>query len=278
MTVLSLPAPAKLNLFLHVRGRRADGYHALQTLFQLVDLCDRVDLEVTQDGRITRDPPPSDPLLASLADAQDLTVRAAQLLQAHSGSALGARIHVHKRIPAGGGLGGGSSDAATVLLGLSRLWGLGYTRQDLAALGLALGADVPVFVLGRSAWGEGRGEQLTPVALESCWYLILHPQVAVSTAEIFQAPELTRNSPAITMRDFLAGESRNDCEPVVRGRYRQVAAALDWLASYAPARLTGTGSCLFAAFGSEAAARQVAAQAPVEFSVWVAKGLAQSPV
>jgi 4-diphosphocytidyl-2-C-methyl-D-erythritol kinase len=205
-------------------------------------------------------------------------VRAARLLQAHSRSTLGARIHVHKRIPAGGGLGGGSSDAATVLLGLNQLWGLGYTREHLAALGLTLGADVPVFVLGRSAWGEGRGEQLTPVDLPASWYVIVHPQVAVATAEIFQAPELTRNSPAITMRAFLGGASRNDCEPVVRGRYRQVAAALDWLSGHAPARLTGTGSCLFAAFGSEAAARRVAEQAPVELGVWVAQGLAKSPV
>jgi 4-diphosphocytidyl-2-C-methyl-D-erythritol kinase len=274
MTAVRYRAPAKLNLFLHVRGRRADGYHELQTLFQLVDLCDQVDIEVTDDGRITREPAPSDPLLASLDEAADLGVRAALLLQADSGCRLGARLHIEKHIPAGGGLGGGSSDAATVLRALNERWSLGYSREHLAALGLQLGADVPVFVLGHSAWGEGRGEQLVPVSLPERWYLIVHPGVAVSTAEIFQAAELTRNSPPITMRDFLAGASRNDCEPVVRGRYGQVAAALDWLSAYAPARLTGTGSCVFAAFDSEAAANAVAAQVPAQFQAWVAKGLA----
>ncbi len=270
-------APAKLNLFLHVRGRRADGYHDLQTVFQLVDLCDELSIEVSADGRILRDPPPSDPLLAGLPESADLSIRAARLLQADSGCRLGARIHVLKRIPAGGGLGGGSSDAATVLLALNRLWELGYSRERLAGLGLQLGADVPVFVRGHNAWAEGRGERLTPVDLPPRWFVIVQPPVAVGTAEIFQATELTRNSPALTMRAFLAGQGRNDCEPVVRGRYPAVAAALDWLAGHAPARLTGTGSCLFAAFDDEAAAQRVAAQVPAGCKAFVAQGLARSP-
>jgi 4-diphosphocytidyl-2-C-methyl-D-erythritol kinase len=278
MTGGSFPAPAKLNLFLHVLGRRADGYHDLQTVFQLVDFCDTVDIEVTDEAAIRRDPPPADPILAALPDDKDLAVRAARLLQADSGCRRGARIHVTKRIPAGGGLGGGSSDAATVLLALDRLWGLGYGRERLAALGLQLGADVPVFVMGRNAWAEGRGERLTPVDLPPRWYLIVKPSVAVGTAEIFNAAELTRDTPAITLRAFLNGAGRNDCEPVVRRRYPAVAAALDWLAGHAPARLTGTGSCGFAAFDTEAAARRAAADAPPGLAVFVARGIAQSPI
>ncbi|MEN9705390.1 MAG: 4-diphosphocytidyl-2-C-methyl-D-erythritol kinase [Pseudomonadota bacterium] len=269
-------APAKLNLFLHVLGRRADGYHDLQTVFQLVDLCDTVDIVVTDDGLICRDPPPEDSLLAALPEDRDLVIRAARLLQVDSGCRQGARIHVAKRIPAGGGLGGGSSDAATVLLALDRLWGLGYGRERLAALGLQLGADVPVFVMGRNAWAEGRGERLTPVELPPRWFLIVKPAVAVGTAEIFNAPELTRDTPPITLRAFRDGAGRNDCEPVVRHRYPAVAAALDWLACHAPARLTGTGSCGFAAFDSEAAAWRAAADAPAGLVVFVARGIAQS--
>ena len=271
-------APAKLNLFLHVIGRRADGYHDLQTVFQLVDLCDTVDIALTDDGIIRRDPPPDDPVLAALPDDKDLCVRAARLLQTDSGCRQGARLHVTKRIPAGGGLGGGSSDAATVLLALDRLWGLNYGRERLAALGLQLGADVPVFVMGRNAWAEGRGERLTPVDLPLRWYVIVRPPVAVGTAEIFTAPELTRDTPPITLRAFLDGAGRNDCEPVVRQRHPAVAAALDWLAGHAPARLTGTGSCGFAAFDTEADARRAAAAAPAGLAVFVARGIAQSPI
>ena len=271
-------APAKLNLFLHVLGRRPDGYHDLQTVFQLVDLCDRIDIETTEDPAIRRDPPPSDPLLASLAPEADLAVRAARLLQADSGCARGARIHVDKRIPAGGGLGGGSSDAATVLRALNLLWGLGYPPERLAVLGLTLGADVPVFVQGYSAWAEGRGERLTPIDLPPRWYVIVCPEVSVSTAAVFGDPELTRNTPPLTMRDFRVGGGRNDCEPVVRRRYPQVAAALDWLSAFAPARLTGTGGCGFAAFGTQAQAQEVAAQAPAAIAVHVVKSLAKSPV
>jgi 4-diphosphocytidyl-2-C-methyl-D-erythritol kinase len=271
-------APAKLNLFLHVLGRRDDGYHALQTVFQLIDLCDRIQIEATDDPAIRRDPPPSDPGLAALKPEADLSIRAARLLQQASGSPLGARLHVDKRIPAGGGLGGGSSDAASVLLGLNALWSLNWSREQLAELGLALGADVPVFVMGRSAWAEGRGERLTPMDLPPAWYVVVQPAVSVSTAAVFQDAELTRNTPPITMRDFGAGVGRNDCEPVVRRRYPQVAAALDWLSSYAPSRLTGTGGCGFAAFGTENRAREVAAQAPAEIATFVARGLDRSPV
>jgi 4-diphosphocytidyl-2-C-methyl-D-erythritol kinase len=271
-------APAKLNLFLHVLGRREDGYHALQTVFQLVDLCDRIDIETTDDPAIRREPPPSDPLLAALAPDADLTVRAARLLQAESGCAHGARIHVEKHIPAGGGLGGGSSDAATVLLALNGLWSLGLSRERLAELGLGLGADVPVFVMGRSAWAEGRGERLTPVELPPQWFVIVQPAVAVSTAAVFQDPELTRNTPPLTLRDFRPGGGRNDCEPVVRRRYPPVAVALDWLSGFAPARLTGTGGCGFAAFETEAMAREVAARAPAGITAYVARGLDRSPV
>jgi 4-diphosphocytidyl-2-C-methyl-D-erythritol kinase len=274
------PAPAKLNLFLHVVGRRADGYHDLQTLFQLIDLCDRIGLAPREDGVIER-------LVGmdGVAPEQDLTVRAARALQRHTGTRLGANLHIIKHIPAGGGLGGGSSDAATALLGLNRLWKTGLGLRELATLGLTLGADVPLFVHGASAWAEGRGERLAPQALPPRWFLIVHPRVSVSTAEIFQAPELTRNSSLITIRAAAAGPTRNDCEPVVRARYPEVAAALDWLdGQLAPldgrqgARLTGTGACIFASFEREQDARRVAQQVPDRWNSFVARGLDRSPL
>jgi 4-diphosphocytidyl-2-C-methyl-D-erythritol kinase len=268
------PAPAKLNLFLHVTRRYADGYHALQTVFQLIDRCDRIGLAVRTDGRIERCAG-----MAEVAPERDLAVRAARLLQDHAGVSLGADIHLEKHIPAGGGLGGGSSDAATVLLTLNTLWGTRLAVSDLARLGLALGADVPVFVQGSSAWGEGRGEQLWPLSVPPSWYLVIHPRVAVSTAEVFQAPELTRNSPVLTIRDFSAHTTANVCEPVVRARYPEVAAALDWLAREAGnARLTGTGSCLFARFEDEREARQLAERVPPRWGGFVARGLDRSPL
>jgi 4-diphosphocytidyl-2-C-methyl-D-erythritol kinase len=270
-------APAKLNLFLHVTGRRADGYHDLQTIFRLIDLCDDVYLQATDDGAIRRDPPPTDPGLAELADADDLAVRAARLLQEDSGSSRGARIHVVKRIPSGGGLGGGSSDAATVLKGLNSLWQLGYHEDRLAALGLQLGADVPVFVRGRDAWAEGRGEQLTPVALPPCWYVVVRPPVSVPTGPLFADPQLRRDAPRVSWDDFLAGRTTNDFEPVVRRRYPAVAEALDWLGSHGAARLTGTGSCLFAPFATEVQARRAAAEAPPGLAVFVARALCAAP-
>jgi len=267
------PAPAKLNLFLHVVGRRADGYHDLQTLYQLIDLRDTIGLEPRVDGGIERVEG-----LANVAPEQDLAVRAARLLKEATGCPLGAGIAVRKRIPAGGGLGGGSSDAATVMLVLNRLWGLGLGVDDLATLGVRLGSDVPVFLHGSSAWAEGRGELLEPVELPERWYLVIQPRVAISTAEIFQAPELTRNSPLITIRAFFHAGSRNDCEPIVRRRYPEVDAVLRWLAQRAEARMTGTGACVFAGFDSAADAEGVAAQVPDEWQRFVARGLNRSPL
>ena len=271
------PAPAKLNLFLHVTGRRPDGYHELQTLFQLIDLSDTVSLTVRDDGRIER---PSGPV--GVDPDSDLTVRAAKALQGATGCRFGASIRITKRIPMGGGLGGGSSDAATVLLALNHLWACGLSLDELARLGLPLGADVPVFVRGTSAWAEGVGERLVPVELPERWYVVIHPGVSVPTKDVFQSPELTRNTPIITIRAaFEPGGisgSRNDCEPVVRARYAEVADALDWLGTFAPARLTGTGSCIFAAFGSAIDAERVAARTPDRWRAFVARGLNVSPV
>jgi 4-diphosphocytidyl-2-C-methyl-D-erythritol kinase len=269
------PAPAKLNLFLHITGRRADGYHDLQTLFQLVDWGDDIAVEVTDEPRIERIEGP-----AAIPPERDLAVRAALALQAAAGVRRGARIRVRKRIPPGGGLGGGSSDAATVLRVLNRLWDTNWSVEALAGLGLALGADVPVFVHGSSAWAQGRGEQLTALSVPEAWYLIVYPGVAVATADIFQAPELTRNSPLITIRAVSAAGTRNDCETVVRARYPAVAAALDWLAARAGggARLSGTGSCVYAVFGRAADAERVAARVPEEWKSFVARGVNRSPL
>jgi 4-diphosphocytidyl-2-C-methyl-D-erythritol kinase len=268
------PAPAKLNLMLHVVGRRADGYHELQTVFRLIDLCDRIQIEVRDDGVISR---PSGP--AGVAEAEDLTVRAARALQAATGSRFGAEIAIKKSIPMGGGLGGGSSDAATTLVALNRMWQTGLSLPEIAAIGAKLGADVPVFVGGRSAWAEGVGERLTPVTLgTSAWYLVIFPGVGVPTAAVFQAAELTRNSPPTTMRGFLETGGRNDCEAVVRARFPAVGEALDWLAQHAAARLTGTGSCVFAEFARAADAERVAARVPDRWRAYVARGLDDSPL
>src|SRR6516165_5596500 len=267
------PAPAKLNLFLHVTGRRADGYHELQTLFQLIDLCDTITIAVRADGRIER---PAGP--ASVAPEADLTLRAARALQQETGTALGADLRIHKRIPQGAGLGGGSSDAATTLLALNELWGCRLSLDQLAWIALPLGADVPVFIQGSSAWAEGIGERLTPVRVPPAWYVIIYPGVGVSTREVFQSPELTRNSPLITIRAFFQSGGRNDCEPVVRARSPEVAAALDWLAREGSAALTGTGSCVFTARQSAADAERLAARVPDRWMSFVARGLNTSPV
>lgn len=267
-------APAKLNLMLHIVGRRADGYHELQTVFQLVDLCDRVEIAVRPDGLIRR--------LSghpAVAEGDDLTVRAARALKEATDSPLGADISIEKRIPLGGGLGGGSSDAATTLLALNRLWQTGLTSEQIAAIGARLGADVPVFIGGRSAWAEGIGDRLTPVTLTpAAWFVIIFPGVAVPTAAVFQAPELTRNSPPTTMRGFFETGGRNDCEAVVRARFPAVAEAFDWLGRHAPARLTGTGSCVFAKFARVADAERVAARVPDSWRAYVARALDHSPV
>lgn len=267
------PAPAKLNLFLHVTGRRPDGYHELQTVFQLIDLCDTISISVCDDGRIDRPdgPPGVDP-------EADLTVRAARALQQATGCRFGAMLRVRKRIPMGGGLGGGSSDAATVLLGLNEMWGCRLGLDELARLGLPLGADVPVFVRGFSAWGQGVGEDLQPLELPEAWYVVIHPGVSVGTRDVFQSPELTRNSPVITIRAFFQSGGRNDCEPVVRARFPEVADALDWLGRFAPARLTGTGSCIFAPCATAIDAERLAARVPDRWTSYVARGLNVSPV
>jgi 4-diphosphocytidyl-2-C-methyl-D-erythritol kinase len=267
------PAPAKLNLFLHVTGRRADGYHELQTLFQLIDLCDTITIALRADGRIER---PAGP--ANVAPEADLTLRAALALQRETGTTQGADLRVHKRIPQGAGLGGGSSDAATTLLALNELWDCRLSPDELARLALPLGADVPVFVEGSSAWAEGLGERLTAVSLPDAWYVIIYPGVGLSTREVFQSPELTRNSPLITIRAFFQSGGRNDCEPVVRARSPEVAAALDWLAREGSARLTGTGSCVFTARSSAADAERLAAHVPDRWMSFVARGVNTSPV
>lgn len=267
------PAPAKLNLMLRILGRRADGYHRLQTVFQFIDRCDLVHLALRADGRIERQAD-----IPGVPAEADLTVRAARLLQGHTGCGLGADIWVDKRLPMGGGLGGGSSDAATTLVGLNQLWGTGLNPHALAGLGLRLGADVPVFVRGMAAWGEGIGEELVPIQLAEPWYLVLTPQVAVSTAGVFADPRLTRDSAAMTMRDFARGEASNDCLAVVRRRYPEVARALDWLAARGEARLTGTGACVFAAFSERDAALAVLDEVPGDLGGFVARGLNRSPL
>jgi 4-diphosphocytidyl-2-C-methyl-D-erythritol kinase len=267
-------APAKLNLMLHIVGRRADGYHELQTVFQLIDLCDRIEIAVREDGAINR---PKGP--AGVPESEDLVVRAATALKAASGTGLGADILIKKSIPLGGGLGGGSSDAATTLVALNQMWKTGLSAAEIAAIGVKLGADVPIFTAGRSAWAEGIGEKLFPVSLGAdSWYLVIYPGVCVPTAAVFQAPELTRNSPPTTMRGFLETGGRNDCEAVVRARFPAVAEALDWLGGHAPARLTGTGSCVFAKFARAADAERIAARVPDTWRAFVVRGQDTSPL
>jgi 4-diphosphocytidyl-2-C-methyl-D-erythritol kinase len=271
------PAPAKLNLFLHILGRRPDGYHELQTCFQFIDLYDEIAIEVRADGQIRRalDIP-------GLPESADLCLRAAHVLKEATGSPLGADIRLRKRIPIGGGLGGGSSDAATCLAALNELWELNLPTEDLAALGLKLGADVPVFVHGRVAWAEGVGERLTPLypplAPIAPNYLILKPNVFVSTAEVFQDPELTRNSAPITIHGFLASGGRNDCLGVVRRRYPEVAHALDWLSLFGSARLTGTGACVFLACETMDLGQEIMRKMPPGFVGFLARGLNDSPL
>ncbi len=267
------PAPAKLNLCLHIIGRRADGYHLLQTAFQFIDLIDEINFNVLGTGQVRR--------LSDMPDVHeqdDLTVRAANALKEHSGCDLGVEIDVSKRIPAGGGLGGGSSDAATTLVALNQLWDTGLDKQQLLEVGLSLGADVPVFIHQQAAWAEGVGEQLTSIEPEENWYLVIHPGCHVETGTVFNAPDLTRNSPAITIRDFLESGGINDCEAVVRQLYPEVNEALDWLSQYAPAQLTGTGACVFASFAEEVLARKVQQSLPAEWQGYTVQGLNKSPL
>ena len=267
------PAPAKLNLFLHVTGRRPDGYHELQTVFQLIDLCDTIAISVREDGRIERPDGPA-------GRGSGVRSHGASRAGAASGHRLRTGRHAARAQADTHGrrLGGGSSDAATVLLGLNELWGCRLPVDELARLGLPLGADVPVFVRGSSAWGQGVGEDLQPLELPESWYVVIHPGVAVGTRDVFQSPELTRNSPVITIRAFFQSGGRNDCEPVVRARFPEVADALDWLGRFAPARLTGTGSCIFAPCATAIDAERLAARVPDRWTSYVARGLNVSPV
>lgn len=267
------PAPAKLNLMLRIVGRRPDGYHLLQTVFQFVDRCDWLRFDPRDDGVIER---AGD--VAGVPADTDLTVRAARLLQQATGSRSGATIRIDKRLPLGGGLGGGSSDAATALVALNRYWGTGLALADLAELGLRLGADVPVFVHGRAAWAEGVGERLTPVDLDEPWFVVLTPACHVATGAVFADPELTRNSPPLTIADLTPSGGGNDCEAVVYRRFPEVAAAAAWLARHGRARLTGTGACVFAAFPDRASAGRTLDQLPPGWAGFVARGRNRSPL
>jgi len=267
MRSLTLPAPAKLNLMLHILGRRADGYHELQTLFQFLDHGDELTFTPRSDGQIRLHTE-----LPGVDHDSNLIVRAARQLQAASGTALGADIQLLKRLPMGGGIGGGSSDAATTLVGLDHLWQTRLGEDRLAQIGLSLGADVPVFVHGHAAFAEGVGERLQRVQLSEPWFLVIVPQVSVSTAEIFSDPELTRNTPAITVRSLLAGGGRNDCQPVVEKRYSEVRNALSLLNKFVPARMTGTGACVFGSFPNKGEADKVCRQLPDHMPGFVAQG------
>lgn len=273
MSTSSFPAPAKLNLMLRVVGRRADGYHLLQTVFRFLDYGDEVRLAVRGDGVIRRVTP-----LAGIAEEDDLVIRAARALKAKTGSALGAEIEIVKRLPLGAGLGGGSSDAATVLLALNRLWGTGLTRAELQALGLTLGADVPVFIFGESAFAEGIGEVLQALELPPAWYVVLTPPVAVPTARIFGHPDLKRDSKPIKIQRFSTGTAVNDLELLVCRLYPEVARHLEWLRQHGPALMTGSGASVFAAFDSERAARDVMDRVPADMHGFVARGLDRHPL
>ena len=273
------PSPAKLNLFLYITGQRTDGYHSLQTLFQFLDYGDTIDIALRGDGEIRLLTP-----VEGVAYEDNLIVRAAHLLMkvASESNRLpkgsGADISIDKRLPMGGGLGGGSSNAATVLVALNHLWQCGLSIDELAALGLTLGADVPVFVRGHVAFAEGVGEILTPVEPEEKWYLVAHPGVSIPTPVIFNDPDLPRNTPKRSIKTLLKCEFGNDCEVIARKRFREVDAALSWLLEYAPSRLTGTGACVFAEFDTESRARQVLEQAPEWLKGFVAKGVNLSPL
>ena len=270
---LILPAPAKLNLMLHILGRRADGYHLLQTLFQFLDYGDELGFSRRDDGKIILHTE-----IPGVPHDSNLIVRAAHKLQRESGCPLGADIWLDKRLPMGGGIGGGSSDAATTLLGLDHLWQTHIGEERLAQLGLGLGADVPVFVRGRAAFAEGVGEQLQPVELAEPWFLVAIPQVSISTAEVFADPELTRDTPAITVRSLHEGGGHNDCQPVVEKRYAEVRNALKTLNKFVAAKMTGTGACVFGSFPNRADADKVSRQLPDTLPSFIARGCNRSPL
>ncbi|HQU61557.1 MAG: 4-(cytidine 5'-diphospho)-2-C-methyl-D-erythritol kinase [Burkholderiales bacterium] len=272
----TFPAPAKLNLFLHVVGRRPDGYHLLQTVFRLLDFYDQIDLKVRDDGVIRLIAP-----LENVPVEQDLCVRAARLLQSESGTQLGVDIALHKHIPVGGGLGGGSSDAATMLMALNDLWHLNWENSRLRALGLKLGADVPIFIFGENAFAEGVGEQLTALSLPQAWYLVIVPPVHVSTVEIFSNKELTRNTIPITIPPFSIRDGHNDLEPVVCSLYPEVSRSLEWLKRLENTKITamsGSGACVFAEFATESGANAAFAKLPADMRGFVARGLDRHPM
>ncbi|MFU0920628.1 4-(cytidine 5'-diphospho)-2-C-methyl-D-erythritol kinase [Kluyvera sichuanensis] len=273
------PSPAKLNLFLYITGQRTDGYHTLQTLFQFLDYGDTLTIVPRQDGQLRLLTP-----VDGVPNEENLIIRAARLLMKTAADSqrladgCGADISIEKRLPMGGGLGGGSSNAATVLVALNHLWQCGLSEDELAAIGLTLGADVPVFVRGHAAFAEGVGEVLTPVEVAEKWYLVAHPGVSIPTPVIFRDPELPRNTPVRSIETLLNCEFGNDCEVIARKRFREVDDVLSWLLEYAPSRLTGTGACVFAEFDTELAARQVLEQAPEWLQGFVAKGVNLSPL
>lgn len=267
------PSPAKLNLFLYITGQRANGYHELQTLFQFVDYGDSLSFSPRNDGQIVLTTP-----IDGVADEDNLVIRAARLLQRHASCPLGADISLIKRIPMGGGLGGGSSNAATVLVALNTLWECGLSDQQLAALGVTLGADVPVFVMGHAAFAEGIGEILQPVEPEEKWYLVAHPGVHIPTPMIFGDAELTRDTPKRPINVLLSTAWTNDCQPIAIKRFCEVEQLVSWLLEYAPSRMTGTGACVFAEFATEHEARQVLNQIPSSVTGFVAKGVNVSPL
>lgn len=277
--ITSWPAPAKLNLFLYITGRRADGYHNLQTLFQFLDYGDRLHITPDSSGDITLTTP-----VEGVAHDDNLIVRAARLLrqeaqaQQRLPSDAGAKIAIEKKLPMGGGLGGGSSNAATVLVALNHLWRTGFSSDALAETGIQLGADVPVFVRGFAAFAQGVGEQLQPADPAEKWYLVAHPGVSIPTPLVFNDPQLTRDTPVRSLEALLAAPFHNDCEAVVRKRFREVDDLVSWLLEYAPSRLTGTGACVFAEFDTESAARQVLELAPKWVCGFVARGVNVSPL
>ena len=267
------PAPAKINLMLRVTGQRPDGYHLLQTVFQFLEQADRLRFQIRHDDRISCSPP-----IPGVSDESNLAIMAARLLQQHCDCPLGVDIQIDKHLPMGGGLGGGSSNAATTLVVLNRLWGLDLSDTMLATLGLQLGADVPVFVHGKAAWAEGVGEKLQFIKPPEPWYLVLSPDCHVSTAEIFCDSQLTRDAETITIRDFSAGQRANTCQELVAKRYPEVSRALSWLNRFAEGRLTGTGACVFAEFASQQQAEDALEQLPAEMSGFVSRGMNRSPL
>ena len=271
--IITLPSPAKLNLFLYITGRKENGYHELQTLFQFLNYGDELQFEILADPTIALTNQ-----IEGVPLEHNLIYRAAKILQDHTACKLGAKIGVTKRLPMGAGLGGGSSNAATVLVGLNHLWQTGLTLEELAEIGLSLGADVPIFVRGFAAFAEGVGEKLTACQPPEKWYLVLKPEVSISTALIFQHPDLPRNTPKRNIEQLLREDYTNDCEKVVRDHYSEVEDLLSWLVQYAPSRLTGTGACVFAEFDREDEARKVLALAPKSVQGFVAQGQNISPL